>query len=431
MGRNIMADYTKMWSELGLDLQAHDALLAVLGGAYTDIYLSQKNRPEGMKYFDFVMSEVHGLRIQEIMDAKAQGRKVIGSYCVFVPEELILAVDGVSVGLCAGAEFNFEGAETLLPRNTCALIKSMFGFKLGKVCPYLEASDVVVGENTCDGKKKAYEILGPLVKDLYVMDMPQMKTAMGKALLKEEYSKFIAKLEKESGKKITVESLKKAIEVVNAKRKAVKRLAELRAADPAPISGLDALLVNQVFFYDDPLRFTDSVNKLCDELEDRVKKGIGVFPKGTTRLIVSGCPMAVPNWKLPMLIESGSAVIVGEESCVGERGARWLTESKGNTVEDILDSITERYFNIDCAVFTPNPSRVEYVKEMTKKLRAEGVIHYSLQFCQPYIMESSPVEKELEKSGVPTLRLETDYSQEDAGQLKTRIEAFVECLKKK
>lgn len=426
-----MSDYTKMWSELGLDLKGHDALLSVLGGAYTDIFLSQKNRPEGMKYFDFVMSEVHGLRIKELMDAKAQGRKIIGSYCVFVPEELILAVDGVSVGLCAGAEFNFEGAETLLPRNTCSLIKSMFGFKLGKVCPYLEASDVVVGENTCDGKKKAYEMLAPLVKDMYVMDLPQMKSDTGKALLKEEYRKFIAKLEKVSGKKVTVESLGKGINIANAKREAVKRLSKLRAADPAPISGLDALLVNQVFFYDDPIRFTDSTNKLCDELEDRVKKGTGVFTKGTTRVIISGCPMAVPNWKLPMLIESSNAVIVGEESCVGERGARWITEQKGKTVNDMLDSIVERYFNIDCAVFTPNPSRVEYVKEMTKKLNAHGVIHYCLQFCQPYIMESGPVEKELEKSGVPTIRLETDYSQEDAAQLKTRVEAFVERLNNK
>ncbi len=426
-----MSDYTTMWESLGLDLKNHDALLAVLGKTYTDVFLSQKNRPEGMKYFDFVMSEVHGLRIKEIMDAKEQGRVVIGSYCVFVPEELVLAVDGVAVGLCAGAEFNFEGAETLLPRNTCSLIKSAFGFKLGKVCPYLESCNVVVGENTCDGNKKAYEILGPLVNDLYIMDLPQTKSGMGKALLKEEYRKFIAKLEEVSGKKITVASLKKAVELVNAKRKAVKRLAALRAADPAPISGLDSLLVNQVFFHDDPVRFTDSVNKLCDELELRVKNHTGVFPKGTTRVVVSGCPMAVPNWKLPLLIETSNAVIVGEESCVGERGTRWLTEVKGNTVEELLDAITDRYFNIDCAVFTPNPSRVDYVKEMTKKLHAQGVIHYSLQFCQPYIMESGPVEKELETSGIPTLRLETDYSQEDAGQLKTRIEAFVERLKKK
>lgn len=423
-----MSDYNQMWSDLGLDLKNHEALLSVLGSAYADIFLSQKDRPEGMKYFDFVMSEVHGLRIKELMDAKAQGRKVIGSYCVFVPEELILAVDGVSVGLCAGAEFNFEGAETLLPRNTCSLIKSAFGFKLGKVCPYLEASDIVVGENTCDGKKKAYEVLGSLIKDLYVMDLPQTKSAMGKALLKEEYRKFIEKLEAVSCKKITVESLQKGIDITNAKRQAVKRLSALRAADPAPISGLDALLVNQVFFYDDPLRFTESVNKLCDELEERAKNGIGVFPKGTTRVLVSGCPMAVPNWKLPMLIESSNAVIVGEESCVGERGTRWITDNNGDSVDSLLDAITDRYFQIDCAVFTPNPSRLEYVKEMQNKLNAQGVIHYSLQFCQPYIMESGPVEAALEKSGIPTLRIETDYSQEDAGQLKTRIEAFLERL---
>lgn len=426
-----MADYTEMWTSLGIDVENHNALLAGLGQAYTDIFLSQKNRPDGMKYFDFVMSEVHGLRIKEIVDAKAQGRKVIGSYCVFVPEELVLAVDGVAVGLCAGAELGFEAAEELLPRNTCSLIKSMFGFKLGKLCPYVESCDVIVGENTCDGKKKAYEIFRPLVKDLYVMDLPQTKSEAGRLMLKEEYRKFIAKLEKETGKKITVQSLKNAIETVNAKRKAMIRLAALRAADPAPISGLDALLINQVFFHDDPARFTDSVNKLCDELETRVKEHRGVMPKGTTRIIVSGCPMAVPNWKLPMLIETSNAIIVGEESCVGERGTRWLTEAKGNTVEELLDAITDRYFNVDCAVFTPNPSRVNHVKEMAKKLHADGVIHYSLQFCQPYIIESGPVEKELESSKIPTLRLETDYSQEDAGQLKTRIEAFNERIKRK
>ncbi|MBA4417808.1 MAG: 3-hydroxyacyl-ACP dehydratase [Syntrophus sp. (in: bacteria)] len=426
-----MSNYRQMWLDLGLDLEAHDALLSILGSAYQDIFLSQKNRPEGMKYFDFVMSEVHGLRIKELMDAKAAGRIVVGSYCVFVPEELILAVDGVSVGLCAGAEFNFEGAEEVLPRNLCPLIKSAFGFKRGLVCPYVEASDIIVGENTCDGKKKAYEVLSPMVKDLYIIDLPQMKSDIGKMLLKGEYLKFMAKLEDASARKITAETLKKGIEITNGKRKAVKRLADLRKADPAPISGLDALLVNQVFFYDDPLRFTASVNALCDELEERVKKGEGVFPKGTTRVLMSGCPMAVPNWKVPLIIETSGAVIVGEESCVGERGTQWLTDVKGDTVAELLDNIIDRYFQIDCAVFTPNPSRVDHVKDMFDRYNAQGVIHYSLQFCHPYIVESGPVEAALEKASIPTLRLETDYSQEDAGQLKTRIEAFRERIEGK
>jgi benzoyl-CoA reductase/2-hydroxyglutaryl-CoA dehydratase subunit BcrC/BadD/HgdB len=169
-------DYRSMWQNLGLDLVAHDALLGVLGKFYQDIYLAQKNRPEGMGYFDFVMSEVHGLRIKELLDEKKAGRKIIGSYCVFVPEEIVLAGNATMVGLCAGADFAMEEVEKILPRNTCALIKSTFGFKLGKVCPYLEASDMIVGENTCDGKKKAYESLGLLVSNLYVMDIPQMKS---------------------------------------------------------------------------------------------------------------------------------------------------------------------------------------------------------------------------------------------------------------
>jgi benzoyl-CoA reductase/2-hydroxyglutaryl-CoA dehydratase subunit BcrC/BadD/HgdB len=267
-----------------------------------------------------------------------------------------------------------------------------------------------------------------MVKDLHIMDLPQMKSGPGRALLKEEYARFVTRLEEKSGRKVTVESLKQGIATVNAKRQAVKRLAELRKADPAPISGLDALLVNQIFFYDDPARFTASVNALCDELEERVKKGEGVLPKGTPRLVISGCPMAVPNWKVPFIVETSGAVIVAEESCVGERGTRWLTETQGSTLPEMLDAITERYFNIDCAVFTPNPSRVDHVGDMFGRYGARGVIHYSLQFCQPYLVESGPVEAALEGSGIPVLRLETDYSQEDMGQLKTRIEAFVERI---
>jgi len=424
-----MADYHEMWAGLGLDLKTHDAVLEIVGKAYQDIFLSQKNRPKGMEYFDFVMSEIHGLRIKEIMDAKAQGRKVIGTFCVFVPEELVLAVDAVCIGLCAGAELGFEEAEKFLPRNTCSLIKAAFGFKLAKVCPYIETTDLIVGENTCDGKKKAYESYKDIVGNLYVMDLPQMKSAEGRALLKAEYKKFAQKLEQISGKKITVESLKKGIEIANNKRKAIHRLAALRSADPTPISGLDALLANQVFFYDDPIRFTGSVNAICDELEARNREGMGIAPKGTPRILLSGCPMAVPNWKVPYIIETSKAVIVGEEMCTGERGTQNLVNVKGNTVDELIDSIVDRYFQIDCAVFTPNPNRLEHIKEMTKKYKADGVIHYGLQFCQPYQMESKIVEKELEKAGVPVLLIETDYSQEDAGQLKTRVEAFIERIK--
>jgi len=421
-------DYREMWKNLGLDLDAHDALLGVLGGAYQDIYLAQADRPEGMGYFDFLMSEVHGLRIQELVDEKASGRKIVGSYCVFVPEEIVLAANATLVGLCSGADFAMEEVEKCLPRNTCALIKSSFGFKLGKVCPYLESADMIVGENTCDGKKKAYETLGGLVDNLYVMDLPQVKSANGKALLKAEYQRFKVAVEALTGAAITADSLKAAIRTVNAKRSALHRLAALRKADPAPISGLDALLANQVFFYDNPARFTESVNKICDELEKRIEAKQGVFPEKTPRIVVSGCPQAVPNWKLPFIVETAGAVIVGEESCVGERGTRNLTDESGETIEDMLDAIVERYFQVDCAIFTPNPERLAHIREMAAAYKADGVIHYGLQFCQPYLLEALPVEKALKSEEIPCLSIETDYGMGDAEQLKTRVEAFIEQI---
>jgi benzoyl-CoA reductase/2-hydroxyglutaryl-CoA dehydratase subunit BcrC/BadD/HgdB len=422
-------DYEEMWSDLGLDLEAHDALLNVLENGYSDIFMTQQSRPEGMQYFDFVMSEVHGLRIKELLTEQEQGRKIIGSYCVFVPEEITLAANATLVGLCSGADFATEQVEQLLPRNTCSLIKSSFGFKLGKVCPYLEVADMIVGENTCDGKKKAYETLDDLVDNLYVMDLPQVKSEHGRELLKTEYLRFKDAMEELTGKKITVDSLKSGIKTVNEKRKAIHRLSKLRKSNPAPISGLDALLANQVSFYDNPERFTESVNKICDELENRIQEEQGVFPENTPRILFSGCPMAVPNWKLPWIVETSGAVIVGEESCVGERGIRNVVDDSGDTIEQLMDAIIDRYFKIDCAIFTPNSDRIEHIEEMLNAYDADGVIHYGLQFCQPYIMESYPVEKALEKKHIPMLRVETDYSMEDAGQLKTRVEAFVEQLK--
>ena len=419
----------QMWKDLGLDLVAHDMLLQVLGKGYQDIFLTQESRPQGMDYFNFVMSEVHGLRIKELLDGKKEGKKVIGSFCVFVPEEIVRAANATLVGLCTGADFATEEVEKVLPRNTCSLIKSAFGFKLGKVCPYIESADMIVGENTCDGKKKSYEVFGQLVPNLYVMDLPQMKSQEGKALLKAEYYRFKDRVEQLTGNRIDVARLKNGIEIVNNKRKAVHRLSQLRKADPAPISGLDALLINQVFFYDDPIRFTESVNKICDEIEERIKTNSGVVAKGAPRILLSGCPMAVPNWKLPWIVETSGAVIVGEESCVGERGVRNLTADTASTLDELMNAIVDRYFQVDCAIFTPNPDRLQHVKDMATVYNANGVIHYGLQFCQPYQMEAMPVEHALENAGIPTLRIDTDYSMEDVEQLKTRVEAFIERLR--
>ena len=149
------------------------------------------------------------MRIKELQEAKAQGRKIVGTFCVFVPEEIVLAADAVCVGLCAGAEIGKEAAEKILPRNTCALIKSFVGFKLSRLCPYIESCDLMVGETTCDGKKKAYEIFADYAP-VYVMEIPQMKNACDRDLWKTEILRFKDKIEEITGNTITAEKLQAA-----------------------------------------------------------------------------------------------------------------------------------------------------------------------------------------------------------------------------
>ena len=149
-----------------------------------------------MDYFDFVVSEVHGLRIKELNDLRAQGKKVIGAFCIYAPEELAYAADATMVGLCAGADFSVPDAEAVLPRNLCPLIKSFYGFKLNRTCPYFQSSDLVVGETTCDGKKKVYELLNELVPT-YVLEVPHKPdTQQGKEFWFKELEAFKAELEK-------------------------------------------------------------------------------------------------------------------------------------------------------------------------------------------------------------------------------------------
>ncbi len=420
-------DYHDMWRDLGMDLDAHDMLLAAIPQLYQAAYLTQSDRPEGMAYFDFVMNEIHGLRIKELVDHRAAGGTVIGTFCLYVPEEIIRALGGVSVGLCAGAEWAYDEVERLVPRNTCALIKSALGFKLGGVCPYVEAADLVIGETTCDGKKKAYELLADMAP-VYVMELPQMKRPDDAALWRAEIGRLVAKLEEVTGRKLTFEALQSATREVNAKRRPHQRFNAARKASPAPISGKDALLAVQIAFNDDVPRFTEMVNRIADELEQRVASGVGVAPADAPRVLVTGTPMSVPNWKVHDIIEKAGGIVVGEEMCTGSRYYQDLVDESPQTLDGLLDAIAAKYLDIDCACFTPNDRRIDTMLRMAGDLKADGIVHAALQFCGPYQIEATRVDRAAKEKGVPILRLDTDYSAEDVAQLTTRVEAFLEML---
>jgi len=427
----IMEVYRKIWQELDMDVEKHELILTRLPNAYQRVFLTQKNRPKAMEYYDYIISELHKLRIKELYDFKAQGGKVVGAFCLYLPQELVLASGAVFVGLCGGSNFTVPIAEQFLPRNICPLIKSSFGFKLSRVCPYFQSSDLLVGETTCDGKKKVYELLGNICST-YTVELPQKpETIQSREMFLKELKQLASKLEELTGNRITVESLKNAIEMVNAKREVLERLNNTRKAVPPPISGKDALLINQISINDEIQRFIRKTSELVEELEERVRKGVGVVDADAPRIMVSGCPMAIPNWKLHNIVENSGAVIVVEESCVGTRFLNMgKVDSSANDLDGLLKSIVDACLNIHCACFTPNNGRINDIIQLAKDFKVDGVIHYSLQTCHDYNIEARKVERALKRINIPMLTVETDYSEEDIGQLTTRVEAFLEIIKK-
>ena len=422
-----MADYREMWESLGMDLETHDQLCEVLPQAFGDVFLSQENRPEAMDYYNFVIAEIHGVRPQELIKAQEEGKKVFGTFCVYVPDELIFAANAIATGLCGGSQFWVPGGEKVLPTNTCPLIKASVGARLDRTCPFFRIADMYIGETTCDGKKKAWEILGEDVP-VHVMDLPQMKREKDVKAWAEEIKELKKVIEEFTGNKITAESLNESIKLINNKRTALSRLYECRKADKVPISGRDALVISQIAFYDDPARFTQMTNKLCDELEQRIKDGVSVVKEGTKRILLTGTPLAVPNWKLHNIIETSGAVVVCEEMCTGTRYFENLVDETKTTVDEQIDALANRYMGINCACFTPNTGRIDDIIRLAKEYKVDGVIDVNLKFCSLYDVEGYTVERALKEAGIPVMGIETDYTDNDAEQLRTRIGAFIEMI---
>ncbi|MBQ6354785.1 MAG: 2-hydroxyacyl-CoA dehydratase, partial [Lachnospiraceae bacterium] len=128
-----------------------------------------------------------------VKEFKEKGIPVVGSYCTYFPQELALATGAATVGLCSTSDETIVDAEKDLPRNLCPLIKSSYGFAKTEKCPFFYFSDLVVGETTCDGKKKMYELMQEF-KDVFVIQLPQTQDHEAVLAYKNELNRLRAYL---------------------------------------------------------------------------------------------------------------------------------------------------------------------------------------------------------------------------------------------
>lgn len=381
------------------------------------------NRPFTMAYYEEVL--VGPIRIQELKEAKEKGKKIIGTFCNFVPEELLYAAGLIPIRLCGGAYETIYPAEEVLPRDICPLIKSALGFKLLGLS-YFELCDPIIIPTTCDGKKKLGSILNDFVP-VWMLEIPERKNLKAaKDFWLGEIKLLKRRIEQITGIKIATQRLKQAIQLLHKRQEVFRRFYELRKRNPPLINGRDSLLVVQSSFYDNIDKWIQKTEELCEEVKNRTLFTLDRLP----RLLITGAPIIWPNFKILNIIEEAGAIVVADELC---SGTQWLynpVEVDEWTEEGCLRAIANKYLLAStCPCFTESNDRIDRLLDLIKEFKVDGVIYHSLRLCQLYDIEFNRVRQVLKEKAIPLLNIYTDYSQEDVEQIKTRVEAFLEMLK--
>ncbi len=379
-------------------------------------------RPKNISLFER-LRENSQLEFEKMKEA---GIKVVGLYCIFAPKELVRASGAIPVGLCGKNQSPLSDAETVLPVNLCPLIKSSFGYAITDTCDYFGFSDFLIGETTCDGKKKMFELL-KRIKPLFLMHLPP--TSDGDRSLNywvEEIVRLKDFLETQTGTKITEKELKHQIKLHNNKRILLKEIVSLCTEYPVPISGLDMMLVMECKGFSAELEdYVNALQELAHELKVIKRKGRSVCSPEAPRILLTGCPIGKGSEKVLRLIEECGGIVTCQENCTGIKSFDRLVDEDG----DPYRSIASRYLKIPCSCMTPNQGRIDLLGRLVEDFKIQGVVDLTWHCCHTYNVESYLIKEFLEKEyQIPLLHIETDYSLTDTGQLKTRIEAFLEML---
>lgn len=360
------------------------------------------------------------------MKIKEQGKPFIGVFCTYFPEEIAMAMGAVTVGLCSTSDETIPDAEKDLPRNLCPLIKSSYGFAKTDKCPFFYFSDLIVGETTCDGKKKMYEYLANF-KPVYTMELPNSQSADASKLWKNEIIRFKEYLEKYFEVTITEDGIREQVKIKNELRKALKGFYELMRLDPPPMHGTDMfkVLYGEQFKFD-KIALIEEIKALTEKIKTEYDNADEKPIKKKPRILITGCPVGGAAQKAVKAVEDNGGNVVVFENCGGAKSVDQLVD---DTNPDIYDALATRYLGIGCSVMTPNPNRLNLLDRLIDEYKIDAVIEITLQACHTYNVETLGIKRFVtQKKGIPYMAVETDYSTSDIGQLNTRMAAFVEML---
>lgn len=358
-----------------------------------------------------------------ILEHKHQGNKVFGWLCTYVPEEIIHAAGVLPIRITGySKEMELEDGTAYLYINSCSFSRSCLQLGLKGDYDFL---DGVAGGSTCDGARRLFDLWRNYIDTTFyhVLTVPRKYTQSAHDLYYKQVLQFKVHLEEFLGTQITDESLSRSIGIYNESRDLLKCLYDLRKLDTPPITGTQTMEVLNACFRMPKELFNEWLESLLDGLEVSDNAS-----KSRARLMLVGS--AITNPELIECIEDLGGLIVTDELCTGTR--YWSDPVVLDNNSTPVEAISRRYLNnFPCARMFPSDERFNRILDLARDFRVDGVISQIIRYCVPYAHDLPLLTERLKANGIPTLALDVEYGTSGSGQIRTRVQAFLEMLEEK
>jgi benzoyl-CoA reductase subunit C len=316
-----------------------------------------------------------------------------------------------------GHEGVISRGDDYLQSNMCPYIRGCLGQGLEKRYDFL---DGIIFAHSCDGVCRLFDTWKIYVKTpyTYLLDHPHKISDYSQSYHYQQLKRLKASVEHFSGREITDASLVEAVKIYSENRMMLKQIHHLMSRADPPLSGTE---VSEVI-RSSMIMPKDQNNLLIKELLNELMVRNGA-PNPAPRLMISGS--IIDNSAFFRLVEDCGALVVTDDLCSGTRYFWDSVEDNQNP----LAAIGLRYLNmVPCACMEPPFPRFEYMLNMIEEYRVDGVILYGLMFCDTFQYDFVGQRKRLAEKNIPVLEVELEHPSLGLGQLKTRIQAFMEML---
>jgi len=378
---------------------------------------------------DPLLSISNSIKNPYIDEWQKKGKKIVGFYCTYIPEELLYAAELLPFRIRATGNKDTDLGDIYMVRFTCSFVRATLDMALRGVYDFLDGFLVC---NSCDHSRRMFELFDLKVFNRenfkkkvhrFYLALPHVITDEGFEWYKKELEELKEELEQNFKlNEITNEKLTRSIEIYNENRKLLREIHKLRIQNNPKLTGSEALQINMA----NSSIPKNIANEELKRLKTLITKREDIDISNKKRILLVGS--VVDNIEFTELIENSGGFLASDVLCFGTRN--FMDDVELETNKSPLERITKRlYYRLSCPrMMDDHQRRLDYVKEEIKRANIEGVILQRINNCDLHGCDNMLFSHELKELEIPVLNIDREFYQADTTRLQTRIEAFLEML---